>query len=129
MGRGRGKIVNKFKKVSDLHDGVLRGDASKLEIPFWGNTKKHIFIGLYEKGKNGVIINKINVIEKDSGKKIQVIDPGLYGCNFGFFMTSIFQNVEKEGSSILLNCNSYGPDVNVVYSFNKRKSIYIAQLK
>ncbi|ELZ8935273.1 hypothetical protein U1D46_004333 [Cronobacter dublinensis] len=126
---GGAKLLINLKKVSDLHDGVLRGDASELEIPFWGNTKKHIFIGLYEKDKNGVVINKINVIEKDSGKKIQVIDPGLYGCNFGFFMTSIFQNVEKEGSSILLNCNSYGPDVNVVYSFNKRKSIYIAELK
>jgi len=55
-----------------------------IDIPFLGQTEKHLFIGLYEAAYNNVTIDKVRVIDKASGKTLQVIDPNLYGCDLVF---------------------------------------------
>ena len=53
--------------------------STSIDIPFLGQTEKHAFIGLYEAVDNNATINKVRVIDKTSGKTVQVIDPNLYG--------------------------------------------------
>ena len=113
-----------LRETSRLSDGVLKGETEELDIPFWGQTKKHTFIGVYIEGEEGIVINKVNVIDKASGKLIQVIDPQLNGCKFGSYMTSIFQNLENDGEQIRLNCYSIGPDISVNYIFNNQTQKY-----
>lgn len=113
-----------LKLTVEARDGVISGNAKALDIPFWGQTKQHSFIGVYEASADGIVINKVNVVDKKSGKFIQVINPQMNGCEFGSYMTSIFQNVETDGSQIRLNCYSAGPDVSVNYKLNKHTSHY-----
>jgi len=113
-----------LESTIELLDGMLSNNNENLEVPYWGGTKNHMFIGVYEKNSNGIAINKINVIEKNSGKIIQTINPNLNDCQFGFFMTTIFQNIETYNDGILLNCYSTGADVSVIYGFNKSRLIY-----
>ncbi|ERM10788.1 hypothetical protein L584_10635 [Pantoea agglomerans Tx10] len=113
-----------LKETVEVSDGVINGSAKTLDIPFWGQTKQHGFIGVYEASTDGIVINKVNVIDKQSGKLIQVINPQMNDCEFGSYMTSIFQNIESDGSQIRLNCYSTGPDVSVNYKFNTQTSRY-----
>ncbi|MGQ3660743.1 hypothetical protein [Citrobacter braakii] len=113
-----------LKKTVGVSDGVINGNAKALDIPFWGQTKQHGFIGVYETSIDGIVINKVNVIDKKSGKLIQVINPQMNGCEFGTYMTSIFQNIESDGSQIRLNCYSTGSDVSVNYKLNTQTSRY-----
>ncbi|MDF7680541.1 hypothetical protein PT300_08030 [Enterobacteriaceae bacterium ESL0689] len=113
-----------LKEMVRLSDDVVTGASEELDIPFWGQTKRHSFIGIYEMGIKGIVINKVNVVDKKNGEIIQVINPQLNNCNFGFYMTTIFQNIEKDGSQISLNCYSIRPEVSVNYRFNKKNSRY-----
>lgn len=113
-----------LKETVGLSNGVLNGTAKKIDIPFWGQTKQHSFIGVYEASTDGIVINKVNVLDKKNGELTQVINPQLNGCEFGLYMTSIFQNIEKDGSQIRLNCYSTRSDVSVNYRLNKQASRY-----
>lgn len=120
----RSTLKVNLKKVVEVSDGVINGSSKTLDIPFWGQTKQHGFIGVYETSTDGIVINKVNVIDKKSGKLIQVINPQMNGCEFGTYMTYIFQNIESDGSQIRLNCYSTGPDVSVNYKLNTQASRY-----
>lgn len=97
-----------------------------LDIPFLGQTEKHAFIGRYEASDSNVTINKVQVIDKASGKTLQVIDPNLYGCDFGFYMTTIYRGIEDEDdkSQVWFNCYSTGGDKSVLYRFDKQVKRY-----
>jgi hypothetical protein len=123
--RNERSILNvDLKATIRLNEGVLHGSAKEIDIPFWGQTKQHSFIGIYEVSNDGIAINKVNVVEKTNGKIIQTINPQLKGCEFGSYMTSIFQNIENDGSQVRLNCYSTGGDVSVNYSLNKKTFRY-----
>lgn len=113
-------------QTSSIYKSTLVSYNEKVEIPFWAQTQTHSFIGIYEKALGGgIAIDKIKVLDKKDGRVIQVIDPQLYNCRFGFFMTRIFENVDNFNSSIIsLNCYSVKEDVATHYSFNKRKNRY-----
>lgn len=91
-----------------------------------GQTQTHSFIEIYEKALDGgIAIDKIKVLDKKDGRVIQVIDLQLYNCQFDFFMTRIFENVDNLNSSVIsLNCYSVRGDITTHYSFNKRKNRY-----
>jgi len=74
------------------------------------------------KNNDGVTINEIKVLSKDDGQVIQVINPQDNKCDFGFYMTPIYQNVERfSSSSISLNCYSTNQDILVEYKFKRNK--------
>lgn len=102
--------------------------AAEIDIPFLGQTEKHAFIGLYEAADNNVTIDKVRVVDKTSGKTLQVIDPNLYGCDFGFYMTTIYRGIEDEDdkSQVWFNCYSTGGDKSVLYRFDKQAKRYAA---
>lgn len=113
-------------KVASMDKNNITSENGELDVPFWGQTDKHSFIGIYKKNKDGIIINKIKVLDKNDGHVVQVINPQDELCDFGFYMTPIYQNVERfSGSSISLNCYSTNSDVTVEYGLNK--SEYIKQ--
>src|SRR5471030_236834 len=97
-----------------------------IDIPFWGQTAAHSFIGVYQKNGDDISINEVKVLNKSSGKVEQVIDPQRHDCNFGFYMTAIYQNIEKieNPSQIALNCYSTGSDNSVMYGLNKDGQTY-----
>jgi len=106
----------------------LAGNTKQLiDIPFWGQSDEHSFIGVYEKKGNDISINNVKVLDKHSGNVVQVIDPQLHNCTFGFYMTAIYQNIEKVNSpsGIVLNCYSTGSDNSVFYGFSKASHAYL----
>ena len=97
-----------------------------VDIPFLGQTEKHAFIGRYEAADDNVTIDKVRVIDKSSGKTLQIIDPNLYGCDFGFYMTTIYRGIEDEDdkSQVWFNCYSTGGDKSVLYRFDSQAKRY-----
>lgn len=105
---------------------VQSASLAAIAIPFLGQTEKHVFIGRYEAADDNVTIDKVEVIDKASGKTLQVIDPNLYGCDFGFYMTTIYRGIEDEDdkSQVWFNCYSTGGDKSVLYRFDKQAKRY-----
>lgn len=117
-------ILNRAESLTN--NTITSSSDNSIEIPFWGQTKLHNFIGVYENTEDGVSVNKINVINKKSGVIEQTIDPQLHDCNFGFYMTSVYQNIESGNaqSDVWLNCYSTGKDYSVIYKYNKISKSY-----
>lgn len=118
-GEWKNKNINldvTLSKVASMDKYNITSKNGELDVPFWGDTDKHSFIGIYKQGDDGVTINEIKVLSKDDGQVIQVINPQDNKCDFGFYMTPIYQNVERfSSSSISLNCYSTNSDVSVEY--------------
>ena len=103
---------------------VIASEAS-IEIPFWGQTAGHSFIGVYENSDNGPVINRINVLDKKLGKVIQTINPQTENCDFGFYMTAIYQNIETDNdATVSFHCYSNKADISEEYTFNKQQGRY-----
>ena len=87
----------------------------------------HFFIGIYKSDGKEVDINKIKVMSKKSGEVIQVIDPQLYDCEFGFYMTFIYEHVTTQNdTTIVLQC--YGSEYmeNIrFYRYNRKQGKYV----
>lgn len=130
--RGIWKDGNKqFDVRLDNTASLTRGSlyntsTNKIEVPFWGQTDSHSFIGVYERSDNELEINTVKVINKKTGRVDQVINPQLHNCDFGFYMTAAYQNIEKDEdpSQIRLNCYSTGSDNSVGYYFDKKSKSY-----
>lgn len=120
--------VNVLLKLTGSLDATPLADNATqvIDIPFWGQTAEHSFIGVYEKKGDDISIDKVKVLNKSTGNVDQVIDPQLHNCTFGFYMTAIYQNIEKmdNPSQIVLNCYSTGSDNSVMYGLNQESHIY-----
>ncbi|MGO2441565.1 MAG: hypothetical protein ACTH8B_17000 [Serratia proteamaculans] len=105
-----------LSKVASMDKSNITSKNGELDVPFWGSTDKHSFVGVYKQGNDGVTINEIKVLSKNDSQVIQVINPQSKKCDFGFYMTPIYQNVERfSSSSISLNCYSTNSDFSVEY--------------
>lgn len=120
-------------KVLLKHSNSLNGESNQIErregieIPYWGQTPTHSFIGIYQKNENGIYIDKINTINKATGKIDQTINPQSKTCDFGFYMTSIYQNIEskKNPPQVRLNCYSTKSDISNNYKFDRKSNKYL----
>ncbi|WP_336215310.1 hypothetical protein [Enterobacter sp. P82] len=121
---GKNKLEVSLRNVSSMDKTSIVSENGIVEIPFWGQTDKHSFIGIYEKDGADISIAKIKVLDKTNGNVIQVITPQKQECEFGFYMTPIYQNVEGfNNNSIYLNCYSTRADVIVNYKFDDNKYV------
>ncbi len=68
------------------------------------------------------------MVNKSTGKEDQILDPQQHQCEFGFYMTAIYQNIEPldQGKGITLNCYSQKADVVVDYRFDAGQKRYRA---
>jgi hypothetical protein len=113
--------------LDNKNNGHLHGI---MEIPFWGQTQKHSFIGVYESSTSGIKINRIKVMDKQSKKVFQEFNPQ-ENCDFGFLMTPIYMNIDgfysMNGEQVILNCaSSQGGDF-VIYSFDNKQKKFTSQ--
>lgn len=102
--------------------------GQQIAIPFWGQTATHSFIGLYEQKADRIEINRIDVVNKKTGNVDQTLNPQQYRCDFGFFMTAIYQNIEADNHSdrVTLNYYSQKGDISVDYAFDRTLQQYRA---
>lgn len=120
--RNNTELTIDLTQTASMNENKIVSDKGYLEIPFWGQTSRHAFIGVYEPGKEGVVIDKIKVIEKKSGHIIQTFNPQASQCDYGFFMTTIYRNLERLSDTLIsLNCYSNKFDVTVDYEYIKNK--------
>lgn len=115
------------KKASMNPSSVQGEEGNTIDIPFWGQTSKHSFIGVYEGKNSNISISKVNVVDKSTGQIVQTMDPQKYDCHFGFYMTAVFRNLESDidKSRVLFNCYSTERDVSIVYQWKRDKKAYV----
>lgn len=110
--------------MNNTAEGKISGDG--VDIPFWGQTASHSFIGHYQTGPDGIAIGRVSVVNKKTGHVDQTLDPQLHQCEFGFYMTAIYQNIETlaPGQRVMLNCYSQKADITVDYGFDPAQQRY-----
>jgi len=121
----------KLKRVGSLDDTKSGRIDGVVEIPFWGQTKHYMFIGVYKASGAavaGITINDVRVVNKKTGAIIQDFDPQQHDCTFGFLMTSIYESIESvksgEDEKIGLNCGGMRFSTVVYYSLNKKTGAF-----
>ncbi|PAU64469.1 hypothetical protein [Pseudomonas indica] len=117
--------LNLVGSLNNTDGDILNGI---MEIPFWGQTHKHSFIGIYQSSDLGIEVIRIDIINKDSKKVVQQLNPQ-DNCDFGFTMTPIYMNVDGfyslDGELVNLNCqNSIGGDY-ATYVFDEKLGRFI----
>ena len=130
---GQWQQEEKRYAVTLKHSASLDNTAAEhitgehVDIPFWAQTPTHSFIGHYQASVDGITVDSISVINKKTGNTDQTIDPQQHQCQFGFFMTAIYQNMESDnaGKMVWLNCYSQQADITVDYHFDKTRQRYI----
>ncbi|WP_431022883.1 hypothetical protein [Erwinia rhapontici] len=126
--QGEKRYVVALKHTTSLdntNEGSVTGQL--VDIPFWGQTATHSFIGHYQASTDGIAIDSISVVNKKTGNTDQTINPQRPPCQFGFFMTAIYQNMESDntGKMVWLNCYSEKADITVDYHFDRTRQRYI----
>ena len=127
----RGSFDVKLKRVGSLDDTKTGRIDGVVEIPFWGQTKNYMFIGVYQAdgaAVAGITINDVRVVNKKTGAIIQDFDVQHLDCTFGFLMTPIYMNIESVNSEkdeqILLNCYGMRYRTVIYYSLNKKTGTF-----
>jgi hypothetical protein len=110
-----------LKRVGSLDTTKEFLISGVMEIPFWGQTEKHVFIGIYQAFSPEV---KVQVINKKTGLVVQTFAPES-DCIFGYYMTPIYMNLESSHfypEEVYLNCYSPSPrnEQTAYYSFDKK---------
>ncbi|WP_456311251.1 hypothetical protein [Serratia proteamaculans] len=126
--QGEKRYAVALKHTASLNNTAEeRISARHVDIPFWGQTPTHSFIGHYQASTDGIAIDSISVINKKTGNTDQTINPQRPPCQFGFYMTAIYQNMESDntGKMVWLNCYSEKADITVDYHFDKTRQRYI----
>jgi hypothetical protein len=127
----RSSLDVKLKRVGSLDDTKSGRIDGVVEIPFWGQTKNYMFIGVYKASRAavaGITIDDVRVVNKKTGAIIQDIDVQQLSCTFGFLMTPIYMNIESVNSGkdeqIGLNCGGMRFQTVVHYSLNKKTGVF-----
>ncbi|KAA8997038.1 hypothetical protein FJU30_19890 [Affinibrenneria salicis] len=105
--RGDKRYPVRLRRSASLDDSASPPSVlGTPDIPFWGQTETHSFIGVYQRSGGDLALSGVKVLDKRSGKVVQVLNPQRQGCRFGFFMTPIYMNLEngENRSRVLLNC-------------------------
>lgn len=123
-GRRYEVVLNEIARLDDVQELAITGE---FEIPFWGQTPKHLFFGAYELKGNDVR-TAVKVVNKRSRQMIQVIHPEAHECFFGFYMTPIYMNVESYGSNgseqVLFHCHDPRDGSIAIYRLNISTGIF-----
>ncbi|MBZ9990737.1 hypothetical protein LB572_26890 [Mesorhizobium sp. BH1-1-5] len=108
--KGADKFPVTLKKVASLDDtGDLKIDGT-VEIPFWAETARDRFAGIYAKSDAGICMTKLQVINKKTKKAVQEIGFDDEDCNAGMSTTPIYMNVQKwvEGGKDIISVDFGG---------------------
>lgn len=120
-----------LQQIAMLDDsGIKNKIEGVIEIPFWAQTKKHMFIGVYINSNSGTsCMEKIKIINKSKGSVDQEIIFDTVECEAGLLMTPIYMNVEKYSMQDVDNITVHFKDGRMGYSksyaFNKKYNKYV----
>lgn len=126
--RGTTKYPVTLKKVAMLDDTGAGKVEGTIEIPFWAQTRKHMFSGIYTSRETGICMEALQVIDKRSKKVDQTIhfkDDDI--CNSGTLMTPIYMNVEKDtdtGDAIYVNFSNNSAGYSIDYEYDRKSGKY-----
>lgn len=100
--------LRKVASLDDTGEGKIEGTV---EIPFWAQTARERFAGVYTNTSLGLCMAKLQVIKKRGGNVVQEIafkDDD--ACSAGMLMTPIYMNVQKwvEGGKDVVSVNFRG---------------------
>jgi hypothetical protein len=126
--KGTVKYPVTLKKVAMLDDTGPGKVEGTVEIPFWAQTKKHMFSGIYTNRETGICMETLQIINKRSRKVDQTIhfkDDDI--CTSGTLMTTIYRNVEKDtqkGDAIYVNFSNSSAGYSVDYGYDRKTGKY-----
>ncbi|ASY77928.1 hypothetical protein [Pectobacterium polaris] len=125
---GKTRYDVSLRRVASFDDSEQPAKVEgQVDIPFWGQTATHSFVGVYQNSDTGMVVEGVKAINKKSGNVDQLLQPDFQQCQFGFFMTPVYMNIENGGDnrSILLNCYSHGGgDILLEYRFDAASQRY-----
>lgn len=108
---GKARYDVSLRRVASFDDSEQPAKVEgQVDIPFWGQTAMHSFVGVYQNSEAGMVVEGIKAINKKNGNVDQILKPDFQQCQFGFFMTPVYMNIENgvDNRSITLNCYSHG---------------------
>ncbi|MFK8251672.1 hypothetical protein [Ancylobacter terrae] len=88
-GRNLPVALTRTGRLDDTGAGVVEGTVA---IPFWAQTARHRFAGIYTKSDAGICMTRLQAIDKTSAKVTGEIAFDRDDCNAGMVMTSIYLN-------------------------------------
>lgn len=108
-----------LKRVGSLDTTKDVQVSGVMEIPFWGQTEGHAFVGIYQASSPKV---KVQVVSKKTGMVVQTLDINP-DCDFGYYRTTIYMNLERShfhSREVYLNCWSPHYGQSAYYSFDRK---------
>jgi len=125
--RGATIYLVALEKVATLDDTGETKVNGTVAIPFWAQTPRSMFSGIYENTKSGVCMRKLQIINKGDKTVEQELDFDKDGCA-GTLMTAIYWNVEKRienGADVIsINFQDGGAGHATDYVFNRATRKY-----
>jgi hypothetical protein len=119
---GKQKLAVTLNMVGDFRFSTQPGSggSGKFNIPYWGQTARHFFVGVYDMRSGPTV----DVIDKHSRQIIQTLKPEDDGCIVGAFLSPIYMSAESHGprdaGQIRLRCaDSSKSSNNRYYAFNQ----------
>ncbi len=119
-----------LKRVATLDntgdDGKIEG---RVDIPFWAQTARHVFIGTYVKSDTQVCLAFVTVFDKKSKRPVQKLMFDEKDCTAGLLMTPIYLNLGEpfgNGSNgIEIDFDGGRMGHSEIYIFDAKKNGYV----
>lgn len=88
-GRSLPVALTRTARLDDTGEGVVEGTVA---IPFWAQTDRHRFAGIYTQSDAGICMTTLQAIDKTTAKVTGELAFDRDECNAGMVMTSIYLN-------------------------------------
>jgi hypothetical protein len=107
-------------------EGKLDGNG---EIPFWGQTASHAFLGDYVLADSKLCLGSIKVMDKKAKTLVQTMSFDKEDCTAGLVMTPVYMNVqeqtEKGAETVTINFADGRMGSTEDYRFNAKQGRYV----
>jgi len=117
--------LKKVALLDDTDDGKIAGTV---EIPFWAQTTRNMFLGVYAKYDDAICMGKMLIVDKATKQTDQEVAFDTADCDAGMVMTPIYLNVQKErekGTDLIsVNFNEGRTGSSKDYAFNTTTNKY-----
>lgn len=120
----------KLNRVGMLDD---TGDDGKIEgaveIPFWGQTAEHAFVGTYGKVGSMICLIRVAVVDKKTRSEASTLKLDNDDCTAGLMMTPIYMNIEdgSEPDTIMVNYRRGRVGDSKDYKLDPKTGAYVAK--
>lgn len=138
---GDGVLRGQWKSAAKTYDVTLKrvgmldntGDDGKIEgaveIPFWGQTAKHAFIGTYGKIDSMICLTRVAVVDKKTRGEAGALKLDNDDCTAGLLMTPIYENIEdgRKPDTITVEYARGRTGDSVDYRLDPKTGAYLAK--